>query len=82
MEPEIEETAEERRRRKARERKQKQREREESLGVKNVYYRMATAEREAIARGARAAGYEDEAEYLPDLVDCDLSQGGKRRLKQ
>lgn len=75
------ESKEEKQRRRARERKQKQREREQRLGVKNVWYRMALKEREAITRGARAGGYEDELEYLLDLVDRDLSRQGLRRLK-
>lgn len=75
------ETKAEKQRRQARERKQRQREREEALGVRNVWYRMALAEREAISRGAQAGGYEDEAEYLLDLVDRDLSRKGLRRLK-
>jgi len=77
----TEEAKAEKQRRQARERKQRQREREEALGVKNVWYRMAAAEREAITRGAQAGGYEDEAEYLLDLVDRDLSRQGLRRLK-
>jgi hypothetical protein len=77
----VAETKAEKQRRQARERKQRQREREEALGVRNVWYRMALAEREAISRGAQGAGYEDEAEYLLDLVDRDLSRQGLRRLK-
>lgn len=77
----MSETKAEKQRRQARERKKKQREREEALGVRNVWYRMALAEREAITRGARAGDYEDELEYLLDLVDRDLSRQGLRRLK-
>ncbi|MAL49629.1 MAG: hypothetical protein CMH18_07710 [Methylophaga sp.] len=76
------ETPEERKRRKARERKKKQRERDEALGVKQYPYSLAATEKDAIERGATAAGFEDETEYLLDLVDSDLSRRGLKRLKQ
>lgn len=76
------ETKEEKKRRLARERKKKQRERNERLGVKQYPFSLAATEREAIERGARAGGYEDQTEYLLDLVDSDLSRMGLKRLKQ
>ena len=75
---------EERRRELARLRKRRQREREQdgALAVRRVEYRVAATEREAIARGARAGGYDDEIEYLLELVNRDLSRNGLERLKQ
>lgn len=76
------ETKEEKRRRLARERKRKQRERDERLGVKQYPYSLAATEKAAIERATAGAGYEDETEYLLDLVDSDLSRMGLERLKQ
>lgn len=64
-----------RKKRKARtpaERKRDQKAREEALGVKRFEMRLAHGERERIAQGARARGYQDHTEYLVRLVLEDL----------
>lgn len=58
------------------ERKQRQRNRERELGVAEVRLYLTTVERQLIRLAARAAGYDDQTEYLLDLVrkDRDTSQ--------
>lgn len=58
------------------ERKQRQRNRERELGVCEMRLYPTTVERQMIRLAAMAAGYEDQTEYLLDLVrkDRDTSQ--------
>lgn len=58
------------------ERKQRQRARERELGVCEMRLYPTTVERQMIRLAAMAAGYEDQTEYLLDLVrkDRDTSQ--------
>lgn len=65
------ETPEERKRRLARERKARQRAREKRLGMATLRLDLAAAERDTIARMARARGFEDQTEYLYALVRAD-----------
>jgi hypothetical protein len=60
------------------ERKRRQREREQALGMRPMRLELAASERAAIEAGAQAGGYEDQTEYLLDLVyaDRDTSQKG------
>lgn len=62
-----------------RERKREQRERERQLGVKSLPLSLTTVERQMVHLAASAAGYEDQTEYLLDLVrkDCDTSRNNK-----
>ena len=48
------------------------------LGMKTLRMKMVASERAAIEAGAQAAGYEDQTEYVLDLVyaDRDTSQKG------
>ncbi|MCL1485170.1 hypothetical protein MIH18_23535 (plasmid) [Marinobacter sp. M3C] len=57
-------------------RKRRQRESEKALGMKPFRMDLAASERAAIEVGAQAGGYEDQTEYLLDLVykDRDTSQ--------
>lgn len=70
----LQETPQERKRRKARERKQRQREREERLDMKPWGGKFSSGERNRIAAGAAAAGFEDHTEYLFSLVMADTKE--------
>lgn len=58
------------------ERKRRQRERDREMGVQDLRLSMTLVERQLIYLSAMAAGYDDQAEYLLDLVrrDRDTSQ--------
>lgn len=58
------------------ERKRRQREKERGRGVKPFRMELTHVERSLIRLSARLAGYDDQAEYLLDLVrkDRDTSQ--------
>jgi hypothetical protein len=68
------ESPQDRTRRLARERKQKQRKRDTALDMQQWKGKFSSGERAAIAEGAGARGFEDETEYLFDLVRRDLSR--------
>ena len=62
------------------ERKQRQRDRQRQLGVEEMRLELTTVERQLIRISAFAAGYDDQTEYLLDLVrkDRDTSQINKQ----
>lgn len=62
------------------ERKRRERQRNRELGVSELRLPMTRVERQLIRLSAMAAGYEDQTEYLLDLVrkDRDTSQQIKR----
>jgi len=51
-----------------REERERKKERDRMLGMANMTLRMSQAERKLVARRAVANGYEDQTEYLLDLV--------------
>ncbi|WP_288365534.1 hypothetical protein [uncultured Marinobacter sp.] len=48
--------------------RERKKERDQLLGMANMTLRMSQAERKLVARRAVANGYEDQTEYLLDLV--------------
>lgn len=62
------------------ERKKRQRDRQRHLGVEEMRLELTTVERQMIRLSAMAAGYENQTEYLLDLVrkDRDTSQQIKK----
>lgn len=62
------------------ERKKRQRDRQRHLGVEEMRLELTTVERQMIRLSAMADGYENQTEYLLDLVrkDRDTSQQIKK----
>lgn len=62
------------------ERKKRQRDRQRRLGIEEIRMEVSRVEKQMVRLSAMAAGYEDQTEYLLDLVrkDRDTSQQIKR----
>lgn len=62
----------------AAERKRRQREKNKQLDVQEYRMELTGAERHSIAQAANRMGYDDQAEYLLDLVYADLKRPAVR----
>ena len=51
--------------------RERKKERDRMLGMANMTLRMSQGERKLVARRAEANGYEDQTEYLLDLVQAE-----------
>jgi hypothetical protein len=60
------------------ERKRRQREKNKQLDVQEYRMELTSAERHSIAKAASRQGYDDQTEYLLDLVYADLKKPASR----
>lgn len=62
-----------------RKKRERDKERNRRLGMQPITLDLAATERQAIADGAERNGYEDQTEYLLDLVYADRDKSQNER---